>query len=310
MDRTALGVVPGLERLMAFDRARGDLGDAEPVVAIDAGAARAAVRTVLRRARFELIPVKGALEAAVEALPAGATATVTCSPAKGLDPTIELCEDLAANGFVAVPHLAARSVRDADHLEDLLARMDEAGLRRVFVVGGDAPEPGAYPDAVALLRAMAWLGHGFDEVGVAAYPEGHVSIPTPALWRALQVKQRYAHAMVTQLCFDAAAVTRWIAEARAKGVTLPVEVGIPGPVDVGRLLRISARIGVAGAAAYLRKNKSIIGAVLRRRAFRPDPLLRELAPTIADPAAGIAGVHVYTFNQVADAVAWRDARLR
>jgi methylenetetrahydrofolate reductase (NADPH) len=39
--------------------------------------------------------------------------------------------------------------------------------------------------------------------------------------------------------------------------------------------------------------------------YRPNGLLEAVAPVIADPAAGIADLHVYTFNQVASTEAWR-----
>ena len=42
--------------------------------------------------------------------------TVTASPVKGLDATIELTERLAARGYRVVPHLAARSVTSDAHL--------------------------------------------------------------------------------------------------------------------------------------------------------------------------------------------------
>ena len=41
------------------------------------------------------------------------------------------------------------------------------------------------------------------------------------------------------------------------------------------------------------------------RQFKPDPLLRGLAPTLADPAANVAGFHLYTFNEIAKTERWR-----
>ena len=32
--------------------------------------------------------------------------------------------------------------------------------------------------------------------------------------------------------------------------------------------------------------------------YRPTGLLEKLAPVLADPAAGVIGLHLYTFNQV------------
>jgi methylenetetrahydrofolate reductase (NADPH) len=290
MDRTAQGLVPGLERLMSLDEAIAPEG--RPLA------------RVFRAAAFELIPLASAYDRA-GAIPAGSTVTITVSPTRGLDPTLELAESLAERGFAVVPHVAARAVRDRVHLTELVARLDGAGLRRVFVIGGDGEDAGLFPDALSLLRAVEELGHRFESVGIAGYPQGHPSIATDALWLALLAKQSHADYVTTQLCFDTTATARWVDDARRLGLTLPIHLGLPGPGDVTRIARIAARVGVADAARYLRKNRGLVGAILRRRAFRPDRLLEELASTIADPDAKVDGLHVFTFNQVDDAVAWR-----
>jgi methylenetetrahydrofolate reductase (NADPH) len=303
MDREEEGVVPGFERVKVANRmtmvGRGEAGHASGPREPERFAA------VVRAAKFEVIPLAGIEDAVAAALRPGAVVTITCSPTKGLDPTLEVTGALMARGYVAVPHLAARSVRDAAHLADVIARLDAAGVTRVFVVGGDAPEPGPFSDGLSLLRAMEDAGHRFADVGVPAYPEGHPLISTEALWSALLAKQPHADSMATQLCFDARAIVRWLVEARRRGVTLPVEIGVPGPADLTRLLRVSARIGVADAARYLRKNRGLLGGVLRRRAFRPDPLMRGLEATIEEASSGVQGLHVYTFNQVDAAARWQ-----
>src|SRR6185295_14022115 len=120
--------------------------------------ARDALAHLLRAPTFELVPLKNALEQAAF-LPAGATVSVTASPAKGIESTVALCEELQALGFRAVPHLSARMIRDRAHLAELIAWMEGAGVDRAFVVGGDAKEPGDFPDGLALLREMAEIGH-------------------------------------------------------------------------------------------------------------------------------------------------------
>ena len=123
--------------------------------------------------RFELLPIRGMREAAA-ALPAGAVVTVTCSPRHGLERTLEASEWLVGAGFQAVPHLAARLMRDRHHLERLLAQLAALGIEDVFVVGGDAERPvGDFPHGLALLEAMAALSTRPERVGVPAYPEGH-----------------------------------------------------------------------------------------------------------------------------------------
>src|SRR5207244_2269707 len=171
---------------------------------------RLALATILADPTFELLPLKNAAEQEA-ALPRGARVSVTASPAKGLEATIALCVHLEAAGFRAVPHLSARMVRDEQHLRDLLGPLSDAGIDRAFVVGGDAEEPGAYPDGLSLLRAMADLGLAPTEIGVPCYPQGHAFIPDDALLAALHAKSEFAGYMTTQLCFDPTAIATWIA---------------------------------------------------------------------------------------------------
>jgi methylenetetrahydrofolate reductase (NADPH) len=87
-----------------------------------------------------------------------------------------------------------------------------------------------------------------------------------------------------------------------------VHLGVPAPVELRKLMAVSARIGLADAARYLRKNRSVVGGLVRG-SFAPDGLLAALAPAIADVGAKVGGLHVFTFNQVASAAAWQRAML-
>jgi methylenetetrahydrofolate reductase (NADPH) len=267
--------------------------------------AREALAGVLRAPTFELVPLKNAIEQAAF-LPVGARVSVTASPAKGIEATVALCEALQALGFRAVPHLSARMVRDRAHLADLIAWLEGAGVDRAFVVGGDAKEPGDYVDGLGLLREMAEIGHPLAEIGIPCYPQGHPFIADGPLLEALHAKEEYASYMTTQLCFDPGAVASWLAARRAEGLALPVHLGVPGVAEPHRLLAISARIGVADTHRFLTKNVRFVAKLLRSGGFyRPDGLLEGLAPHIADPAAGIVDIHLYTFNAVEVTERWR-----
>ncbi|MBI2776489.1 MAG: methylenetetrahydrofolate reductase [Chloroflexi bacterium] len=267
--------------------------------------ARAALAGILATPTFELIPLKNVHDQAAS-LPRGATVSVTASPAKGLEATVELAVLLEAQGFRAVPHLSARMVRDRAHLRELLLRIADAGIDRAFVVGGDAEEPGDFPDALALLREMAELGGGPREIGIGCYPQGHAFIPDQALLRALHDKAAFASYMTTQLCFDPKAIGAFLATRRAEGITLPVKIGIPGVAEVPKLMAISARIGVRDTGRFLMKNSRFVGQLLTSGGiYRPAGLLEKLAPLIADATVGVADLHVYTFNQVPSTEAWR-----
>jgi methylenetetrahydrofolate reductase (NADPH) len=271
--------------------------------------AREALARVLRSPTFELVPLKNALDQA-EFLPPGVAVSVTASPAKGIEATIALCEQLQARGFRAVPHLSARMIRDRPHLADLIAWLEGAGVDRAFVVGGDAKEPGDYPDGLSLLRDMAEIGHPLSEIGIPCYPQGHAFIADGPLLEALHAKAAFASYMTTQLCFDPGAIATWIAARRAEGLELPVHVGVPGVAEPHRLLAISARIGVADTHRFLTKNLRFVARLVRSGGFyRPDALLEGLAPHLADPAARIVDLHIYTFNAVDMFEAWRRSHL-
>lgn len=272
-------------------------------------AASSGLARVLVDPTFELIPLKNVRDQAA-ALPRGATVSVTASPGKALEVTVELAIELEQSGLRAIPHLSARMVRDRAHLAELLSRMRDAGIDRTFVVGGDADEPGEFLDALSLIRAMHDLGMAPVEIGIGCYPEGHPDIPTPALDQALRDKAPFAKYMTTQLCFDPKAIAAFIAARRADGIDLPVKIGIPGVAEIPKLLSISARIGVKNATKFVAKNVGLVGALLKSGGmYKPNGLLKGLAPVVADPAADILGLHIYTFNNAPATEAWRQEAL-
>jgi methylenetetrahydrofolate reductase (NADPH) len=253
---------------------------------------------------YELIPLGSARDRA-SALSPGVPVTVTTSVRLGLDATLALAEWLSSRGHGVAPHVAARLIRDRAHLTDVLARMRTAGIRKVFVVGGDGPPVGEVSNGLTLLRLISELGHSFDEIGVPAYPEGHIKIPDDVLLRDLRERQRFAHAMTTQMSFNPGAVASWIKRIRTEGITLPIHLGVPGAVELGKLMAIATRIGVADSARYLMKQRSLVGHLVRRGSFGADAFLRGLASALAAPGADVRALHVFTMNQVEQTLAWQ-----
>jgi methylenetetrahydrofolate reductase (NADPH) len=265
---------------------------------------RTVLAALVANSRYELIPLKPVHEQAT-ALLSGACVTVTALPRLGMEPTLGLSEWLTDRGYDVVPHFSARLIRDRVHLADLLARVRRAGLRKVFVVGGDGPAMGDFNNGLALLRAFDDLGHSFDEVSVPAYPEGHPNIPGHVLLQTLREKQAYVHAMTTQMSFNPNAVAAWIVRIRDEGITLPIHLGVPGVVELPKLIRRAARIGVADSARYLRRHQKLLGHVTRRGSFGADAFLEALAPTLANPAADVRVLHVFTLNEVTATLDWQ-----
>ncbi len=280
---------------------------------MNAVAMSAAERDVLtytvREAYMEIFPTD-TIESKLDVLEPGSYVAVTCSPTKGVDVTIEMCARLALRGFKVVPHVAAKMVRNRQHLAEIVARLNDLPIISIFVPGGDAEQPtGDYATAFELLRDIAELEHRFTEIGVAAHPEGHPSVDDENLTTELLRKQEFANYLVTQMCFDADAIGAWLRRVRGHGVTLPAWLGLPGVADRASLLKTSMRIGVGESLRYLKRNPKVAARLMFSNEYRPDDLLFKLAPYLADERYGIKGHHVFCFNQVEKTEAWRHAFL-
>ncbi len=257
----------------------------------------------IRRARLEIIPMKG-IDEQLAFLPDDAVVTVTASPTKGMDATMELVGRVVAAGHRVVPHLSARLVKDRAHLEDLLARIRDLGIIEVFVVAGDAADAvGPYAGAVELLEEMATVDHGLTHVGITGYPEPHAFISDRAAIDAMARKAPHATYIVSQICYDPVVIRGWIANLRARGIELPVYLGVPGVIDRSRLLRVSLRVGLGDSVRYLRKQHEVAAKLVS--GYTPDELMEDLADLVDDPYTGVAGWHIFTFNEVERTQRWR-----
>jgi methylenetetrahydrofolate reductase (NADPH) len=252
--------------------------------------------------RYEVIPVDGVEDLVVAHVPREIPVTVTASPSRGLEATLSVTEHLRSAGYRVVPHLSARLVRDGAHLDELVARLGAAGVHEAFVPAGDASEPGAFPDAASLLRALQ--GRHFTELGITGYPESHHFIDDEATISAMFEKAPMASYIVSQICFDAGTIRWWVGAVRERGTHLPIWIGVPGVVHHAKLLRISMKIGLGESARFLRAHRAWLRRLLTRT-FSPEPLMRGLEPLFHDPAANVAGLHVFTFNELERTERWR-----
>jgi methylenetetrahydrofolate reductase (NADPH) len=111
--------------------------------------------------------------------------------------------------------------------------------------------------------------------------------------------------VTTQICFDAVRVFDWIALIRGSGIELPVYVGIPGAIRRRKLLEVSLRVGVGDSVRFLTKHGNLVARLVRRGGYRPDAFVARAAAFVADPAYGLRGFHVFTFNQIESTERWR-----
>jgi methylenetetrahydrofolate reductase (NADPH) len=267
---------------------------------------REALARALRNASYEVLPFKSTEASVLAHVPPDVALTVTTTEAKGLGPTLDLAVRLSRHGYAAAPHLAARLVRDDTHLADIVAQLREAGVDSVFVIGGDAAEPaGAFPDALTLLERLDEMGRPFRSVGIGGYPEGHGHISDELIEKALEAKAPHATQVITQLCFHADTTVSWARTVKARGVGLPIRVGIPGAVSRQKLVRISAGLGLGQSARFLKKQQSMFWRFFLPGGYSPNKLVGRLTPSFGQADNSLKGFHVFTFNELEKTEAWR-----
>jgi methylenetetrahydrofolate reductase (NADPH) len=271
---------------------------------------RRALIAFLRSPRYEVLPTEDIEERVVATVPREVTMTVTASPRRGIEATLGLAQRLAGHGFAVVPHLSARLIRDEPHLKEVLTTVRAIGATDVFVVAGDAREPaGKFPDSVSLLEAIMAEKPGLADIGVTGYPERHSFIDDDLTIQAMWDKRRVATYIVSNLCFDPRTVKKWVARVRRRGVQLPIHIGMAGVADPAKLLRVSTRIGVVDSARFLRGHSNWFLRTLQPGGYSPERFITGLLPELAAPERKVAGLHVFTFNEIEPTEQWRQETL-
>src|SRR4029077_21093636 len=147
---------------------------------------------------------------------------------------------------------------------------------------GDVDLPaGKFDGATGLLAAMAELGHGIDEVCIFGTPESHPFMSDDTAIQVMFDKEPFATYIVSQLCLDAGVIAWWIGAVRARGVRLPIHIGIPGPIPSTRLLRIATRIGVGESTRFVRGHGGLLTRLFLRGRYGPGSLTEQLTPKLA-----------------------------
>jgi|TARA_B110000438_G_scaffold94157_1_gene93599 methylenetetrahydrofolate reductase (NADPH) len=272
------------------------------------GTEKALLLTLLNNARLEVIPLNNVYPQ-VKFLAAGSSISVTASPAKGIDATLDLTELLLDEGHDPVPHIAARLVKSEAHFEEIIARLNCLNRHEIFLIGGDSPDSsGEFTDSVQLLSCLLNNQHQISHIGFGCYPDGHNQIGDAALSLALKQKEDLlrrsliaGHAS-TQMCFNPKKVETWLKTERSSGFRLPVHLGIPGPVERNKLFAMGTRLGIGNSVRFLKKNRASMRRMITPGGYDPNELLEPLAPILQ--TLNIAGLHIFTFNQIEATCAW------
>ena len=87
---------------------------------------------------------------------------------------------------------------------------------------------------------------------------------------------------------------------------MPLLLGMPGPVERAKLLAMASRIGVGESTRFLAKHKGTFARLAAPGGFTGERFLEQCAPALGEPERLVEGLHVFTFNQIAETEDWRD----
>jgi methylenetetrahydrofolate reductase (NADPH) len=240
---------------------------------------------------------------------ADAPVAITFLPGEDMEARVAATRTVRELGFEPMPHFSARRLTSQGEFEEYLSRVvEEAGVRRCFVIAGD-PEQAAGPftDSSALIASGAFEKAGIRAIGIGGHPEGHPNMSAEQRWQVLEDKcaaiteRGMATLIVTQFSFDAAPVLDWLAELRRRGIDDPVRIGIPGPAGIKTLLRFAARCGVGASASVLAKYGISITRLIGTAG--PDKIIAALDEGLG-PEHGPVRLHFYPFGGLEKTVDW------
>lgn len=247
-------------------------------------------------------------------LDSGAEVFVAWVPGVPYHHLTSVARALRREGFVPVPHLVARRLASEAQARELLAALQgEAAVEKVLLVGGDNPQPsGPYADTLAVMDSGLLESHGVRRVCLGAFPEGHPKAAEIALNDALDARIQSARRsgielrLVSQFCFDGSVIHRWLAGLRARGIDIPVSIGLAGPANLRTLLKFGAHCGIGASLRMLRGH----AVSLTRLAVQegPEPVAHGFASRLASaPLPGVEGFHLFSFGGVEASARWSRA---
>ena len=241
---------------------------------------------------------------------AGTEVTITFLPGDNYRHNIETASVLRRAGFNPVPHIAAREMPSREALDDFLARIrGEADVTRILLIAGDvAAARGPFKSSFDVRASGLIEARGIARVSLAGYPEGHPYLPADAAfggleaWRDWGQQTKIRVDVVTQFCFESAPILGWIGKFDARGIDLPVIVGLAGPASPATLTKFALRCGIGNSIRSLRSQIGRFGRLLADTG--PDDVMRGLQLAPREATASIAGFHLFPFGGLRKAAEW------
>ena len=212
---------------------------------------------------------------------------ITMLPGNDYREVASKATELAKSGLNPVPHFPARSIKNQSELKDFVNRCKDGGVKQALVIGGSAQPIGDFHCSLQLLETGLFEGW---KIGIAGHPDGSPDISDEDLKKAMNDKKPYADYIVTQWSLNAKPIAKFISEQ-----TLPVHVGITGPLKISSLLKFANIVGAKNSINVLKSNITQAIDLLKPR--DPNDLIEKLKGSTEN-------FHIYTFGGLKETNEW------
>ena len=196
-------------------------------------------------------------------------------------------KELVQSGYNPIPHFPARSIKNIEKLKDYVSMCKDFGVKQALVIGGSAEPIGDFHCSLQILETGLFQGM---KIGIAGHPEGSPDISDIDLEKAMKDKMPFADYIVTQWLLDAKSIAKFISKQ-----SLPVHVGITGPLKISSLLKFASIVGAKNSLNFLKSNATKAVDLLKPK--DPNELIENLKSSTKN-------FHIYTFGGLKETNKW------
>jgi len=223
----------------------------------------------------------------ISTLPKIKNVYITQLPGNDFREVASKAKELADSGFNPVPHFSARSIKNLTELKDYVNRCKDGGVKQALVIGGSSQPIGDFHCSLQLLETG--LFDGF-RLGIAGHPDGSPDISDSDLEKAMTDKKPYADYIITQWLMETDPIIKFISKQ-----TLPVHVGITGPLKITSLIKFANIVGAKNSLNFLKSNLTKAFDLLKPR--DPNDIIEKLKGVTEN-------FHIYTFGGLKETNQW------
>ena len=265
---------------------------------------------------IEVIPKSAAkIESFKDILPKNTRVYIAQTGKEDIARMVATAKRLTDEGFIAMPHIAARMIKNQSMLNDWISMyQNEAGVDEALLLAGGLTKPvGDFDSSIQLIESGLFDKAGFKRLHVAGHPEGCKDIDPDGgiknVSEALSWKQEFykrtdaSMAIATQFCFDVNVVKKWAEDIKKDGIDIPIHIGIAGPTKLQQLIKFSIECGIGTSMKILTKRAKDVTKLLLP--YKPTQILKDLAEYKSkDPEINIEQVHFFPIGGIKQTTDW------